>query len=325
MTLPPVFPLIPPARPGLFRRTPPAIFPAILGLLGLGLAARAGADQFGLPPGLWEAVLGATLLLWLFAVLAYGAKVARKPGVVADDLRILPGQSGLAAMAVSVHAAAAVMAPYAPGLAAGLLIAGLALHGVVAAVFVAVLRASPLEARGVTPAWHLMFAGPIVAALGGLALGWTGLAQGLLYATMPVAVVIWGISLLQIVRRIPPAPLRPLLAIHLAPASLFGTVAAGLGQTGMAVGFAVLGSVILLALVGSARWITTSGFSPLWGAFTFPLAAHAGLLLRLDESWRIAGAIVLIAVVLVAVPIAVRVMQDWSKGALAARTNAATA
>ena len=44
-------------------------------------------------------------------------------------------------------------------------------------------------------------------------------ASALLWATLPIAALIWGISLAQLIGRIPPAPLRPLLAIHLAPVS----------------------------------------------------------------------------------------------------------
>jgi tellurite resistance protein len=41
---------------------------------------------------------------------------------------------------------------------------------------------------------------------------------------IPVATGVWAFSLWQLFTRIPPAPLRPLLAIHLAPASLFAIV-----------------------------------------------------------------------------------------------------
>ena len=39
-------PEFPPRKPKLFARTPPAIFPSLLGLLGLGLAARKAAGKF---------------------------------------------------------------------------------------------------------------------------------------------------------------------------------------------------------------------------------------------------------------------------------------
>ena len=67
-------PSVPPTtRPGLFRRTPPAIFPGIFGLIGLGLAWRQGAAAFALPGAIAETILGAVALLYLFAFTAYAA------------------------------------------------------------------------------------------------------------------------------------------------------------------------------------------------------------------------------------------------------------
>ena len=103
---PPVFPLGRPSKPGLFRRTPPLIFPAILSLLALGLAWRSAVADVGLPGGPIEVVLGAVTLLWVGAMAAYAGKVLRRGGVVRDELRILPGRDGLAGLAMTVPAAA---------------------------------------------------------------------------------------------------------------------------------------------------------------------------------------------------------------------------
>jgi tellurite resistance protein len=98
-----------------------------------------------------------------------------------------------------------------------------------------------------------------------------------------------------------------------------------------AVGFAVLGGAILLSLVVTARWITQSGFSALWGAFTFPLAAYASLLLGLGQAtgsgslWAWLGLACLVAAIGVVPSIAAKVIQAWTKGTLAPKTNAATA
>ena len=104
---PPLPPPLPRPVPGLWRGTPPAVFPPVLGLLALGLAWRRAGPQ--LPAGvagLGEAVLGAATLLALFALVAYAAKVAQRPGVLVEDLRILPGRAGVTAAVVSVHALA---------------------------------------------------------------------------------------------------------------------------------------------------------------------------------------------------------------------------
>ncbi|MDP4032305.1 MAG: tellurium resistance protein [Pseudorhodobacter sp.] len=316
-------PQFPPVRPKRFSRTPPAILPPIMGLLGLGLALRRASEALALAPAVAELVLGAASMLWLFALLAYAAKVAQRPAVINEDLRILPGRAGLAVMGLSMLLVAAAVVPYAPGLARGLLMAGLALHAVVAVLVIRFFVLAPPEAREVTPVWHLSFVGFIIGGLAAVPLGLTGLAQALLWGGMSVAAVIWGISLWQLLRRFPPAPLRPLLAIHLTPASLFATVAALLGQTGLALGFAALGGLILVALLAASRWLTVSGFSPLWGAFTFPVAAFASSLfaLGLDAT----GIMVLMLALAIVPTVAFRVLKSWATGDLAVRTNATAA
>ncbi|WP_101340415.1 tellurium resistance protein [Cereibacter azotoformans] len=324
MSRPPVFPPppFPPRRPRPFQRTPPAIFPPILGLLGLGLALRRAAEVWGLAPGVGEAVLGAASGLGAFAVAAYAAKVVQRPGVVLEDLRVLPGRAGLAALVLGLLVLAAVLVPYGPGAARAVLVAGLGAQALLAGTVAALLLAGPKEGRVVTPVWHLHFVGFIIGGLTAAPVGWPGLGVGLLILCAVVAAAIWLGSLVQFVRQVPPPPLRPLLAIHLAPLALLGLVAANQGLPTVAAVCAAAGGILLAVLLASARWLLASGFSPLWGALTFPLAAYTGLVLTV---WPQAGAALLVATVLVIPPIAVRILQEWARGSLAARTNAAQA
>lgn len=318
-------PEFPPRKSALFAKTPPAIFPVVLGLLGLGLALRKASDVLDLPGGFAEAALGAVLALWAFATVAILVKIARRPAVLLQDLQVLPGRAGMAACTMSMMLAAAVLVPYAPGLASGIMYLALVLHLAFAALLVWVLWRSAAEQRLVNPSWHLSFVGFIVAAVPALALGQDGLAQVLLWLTIPVAVVIWGVSLSQLIARIPPAPLRPLLAIHLSPAALFCIVAAGLGQDAVANIFAALGAGIFLALLTHARWITEAGFSALWGSFTFPLVAFASALIGLGGWFQIVG-LGFTCLGLGVVPmIGFKIIKMWMSGALAAKTNAAEA
>lgn len=220
---------------------------------------------------------------------------------------------------------AAVLAPFSPALAVAVLWLALLVHLALALRLILVLRRAPPEARVVNPTWHLSFVGFIVGGVGAGALGMEWLATLLLVVTIPVAVAIWGLSALEFTRRTPPAPLRPLLAIHLAPASLFATVAALSGHPDTATLFAALASILLIALVVSARWLLAGGVTPMWGALTFPLAASASALIVQGGVWQMAG-IVVLAFALGAIPaIAWAVLKLWPGGQLAARTNAATA
>lgn len=328
---PPRFPApeFPPRRKALFSRTPPAIFPAVLGLLGLGLALRKAGEVLGFSGGhlggLVEAALGAVLMLWLLAVVALAGKVLRRLGTLREDMAVLPGRAGLAAASMSGMAAAAVVAPYAPRLALGLALAALLAHLALAVLLVTVLSRLPAEAQKISPALHLGFVGFIVGAVPLAQLDYLAAARGLLYLTMPVAALIWALSLWQLVRMVPPAPLRPLLAIHLAPAALLSLVAGMTGQPALAIGFAFMGGAILLALVVSGRWLTASGFSPLWSSFTFPLAAYATALLALDGGGSAVGLLVLAAALAVVPVIAWKVLKLWPGDRLASKTNAAEA
>lgn len=314
-----------PAPKGLWRRTPPAIFPPILGLLGLALGWRRGAWHFGLPQGVADLLLGAVSLLFVFALLAYAGKMLRRPAVVLEDLRILPGRAGLAAGTLSIYLFAGVLGPFAPEAARLVLLIGMAVHGAFIAALLYVFATGPAEQRRVSPVWQLSFTGWIVAAMVAQGLGLATLAVALFWVSLLSAAAIWIVSLQQFSQASVPAPLRPLLAIHLAPAALLGTVAAGFEATGLAIAFAIVTAGLLAALLVRANWLLAAGFSPLWGALTFPLAATANFWMTLGGVWHLPGAIALVAATLIVPPIAVKVMQLWTKGQLAVKTNAAIA
>jgi tellurite resistance protein len=262
--------------------------------------------------------------LWAFATLAYLGKVLRRPGVVGEDLRVLPGRSGLAAMTMGGMAAAGLIAAYSGPAALVLVGTAFAGHTVLALLLIRLLLALPPDARTVNPTLHLSFVGFIVAGPVAVALEWRAFADLLFWGMLLVALVIWGLSARQFVRVVPPAPLRPLLAVHLAPAALLATLAAVLNRTELAVLFLVGGSALAVVLVVSGRWVTSAGVTALWGAFTFPLAALATAAL-MQEGWLWPG-LALTAVALLVIPsILWWVLKRWPGGKLAAVTNAAEA
>lgn len=323
MPLPPAF------RPSnRWRDTPPMLFPPILGLFALGHAWRFAARHLGAPAGIGEMILGATTLLFLFCLTAWISKPVRRPGVIVEELRTLPGRAGLAAMIMCMSLLAATLEPFAPRLAVGVVSLAAAAHLGLAALVLRLVLSGPPEGRAITPAFHLMFAGPVLMALTLIPLGLTGVAQAVFWFTLVMATAIWTTSGLQLLKRRPPAPMRPILAVHLAPASLFASVATMLDMPAIGVTAMVLATFILLAMLGNARWLTEAGFSPFWGSFTFPIAAYAAALLKItDGSGPVAmvGAAALVAATLAVAAIAGRVLKDWARGTLAGRTNAAIA
>ena len=318
-------PEFPPRRTALFARTPPAIFPPILGLLGLAGAVRLALGRMGWDQGLADLLAGVAVALWLFATVAYLVKVARRPGVVAEDLRVLPGRSGLAAMSMGGMVTAGLVSAYSTPVSAVLLLASLAGQAVLAGVLVRLLLGLSPEARLVNPTLHLSVVGFIVAAPAALALGWGWLAEALFWAMLPVAVVIWGLSLRQFARSVPPAPLRPLLAIHLAPAALLSSVATLLAWPEFGVGFAALGLAYAVLLLAAGRWVTQAGVTPMWGAFTFPLAALSTALLLAGGIWFWPGLAFSVVGLGLIPAILWWVLKRWPGGKLAAVTNASEA
>lgn len=318
-------PEFPPRRSALFARTPPAIFPPILGFLGLALACRMALARLGLDTGPGEFLGGIAVALWGFAALAYLVKIARRPAVVVEDLRILPGRSGLATLTMGGMAAAALVSSHSVMLGAVLVIGSLIGHAVLAVLLVRLLMSLPPDARAVNPTLHLSLVGFIVAAPAALAQGWGWLAAALFWATLPVALVIWGLSLRQFARAVPPAPLRPLLAIHLAPAALLGAQAAHLAMPELSVPLAGLALVYAVVLASSGSWLVEAGMTPMWGAFTFPLAALATALMVVGGAWLWPG-ILLTGLALGLIPwVLWWVLKRWPGGKLAVVTNAAEA
>ena len=319
-------PPLTPDPPGRWRRVPPAIFPPIMGLLGLGLAWRGLGAALPAVAGLAEGFLGGVVLLYAFAAVAWASKPLRRPGVLVEELRVLPGRAGVAAGVLCLFLTAAVVVRYAPGVAGALAWAGMALLAGLGVLVARAVLTGPEEARVVTPVFHLVFVGYILAPLALIPLGQGSVAAAIFWVTLPVAALIWAESLRQIATRIPPAPLRPLLLMHLAPLSLFATVAALLGWSGLALGFALAGLVLLAVLLASARWLLEAGFTPFWGAMTFPLAALASAVLYAVPGpaglWL--GAVLVLAATGLTIPVAVRVLRAWAQGGLAAKTNAAT-
>lgn len=318
-------PQFPPVRLPAFAQTPPAIFPVLLGLLGLAAALRVGLSHLGGPLALSDLASGVVVPLWAFGIFAYLAKLARRIRVIGDDLKVLPSRGGLAAATLGGMVAAGLLVPFSSSAAKGLLGVSVVAHCVLVALTIRALIALPPEGRGIDPGWHLTFVGLIVAAPPAATLGYAGLAEALLMATLPIAAALWGASLVQLVRRIPPAPLRPMLAIHLFPASLFAIVAT-LTDHPVLAAVCTAGVVAgLLALAMGLRWVTAAGFTPIWGAFTFPLSAATTALVLQGGALASFG-LVLLAGILVVIPwITWKVLRLWPGGRLAQKTNAAQA
>lgn len=314
-----------PSGTGLLRRVPPAVFPSIMGLFGLGLAWRRVSEAYAIPPSVSEIILGAASLIYLFALLAYLAKCVRRPKVVFEELRSLPGRAGVGTMILCLYLLSITLLPYSAATAAMVLKGALGAHVFLVVLLVTQFVVGPSDQRRVTPVWHLNFVGFIIGALAATGLEMYSLAFSLFLGTAIMAAVIWSISLEQMVKEDIPPPLRPLVVIHLAPVALLGLVAAALDLQAVSMGCAGVAALFVAWYVLRIFWLTKAGFSALWGAFTFPLAATASLWLAVGGIWRLPGAAALVAASVIIPIIAYKVLRLWANGLLAINTNAATA
>ncbi|MEP5153203.1 tellurium resistance protein [Planktotalea sp.] len=312
-----------------WRRTPPALFPAVMGLMGLGLAWRfaAGAEPLSISIFVSNVILAFASVLFFFLLSCYLSKLSVRPAVIMEELVSVPGRSGVSGMSLSCMLFAAAVFPLSPIVSNIALFAGMAGHATTALLTILVMARLD-KGFVVSPVWHLTFVGVIVASLSAIPLGYFGLATFLLGITIFMAVLVYGVSLLQLSKAEMPAPLRPLLVVHLAPLSLFTGISAQLGYNFMALFFGTLAIGVAAVIVSRIRYIAVAGFSPLWGAFTFPVAAFTVALFSLSDTVPLFAWIALIplAVATLTTPlIVVRVLIMWSTGALAAKTGAAIA
>ena len=312
-----------------WRRTPPALFPSMMGLFGLGLAWRAASEYapFALTPWFSDIILGIACILELFVVSSYLSKTSYRPAVVLNDMATVPGRAGVSALSLSVFLFAATLAPISPTIASTALFLALPIHCITTLFALIIMLRTP-DGLIVSPAWHLSFVGFIVACLAAVPLGYIGLARTILLLTVLSSVVIYAVSLLQMSKSDTPLPLRPMLAIHLAPVSLFTIVCSLLGYSFLTLLFATLAIGVAGLLLSSVRYLTGAGFSPLWGAFTFPIAALSVALFTLSAQVAAFAWLALLPLLLISclTPfVVIRVLVMWATGALAAKTGAATA
>ena len=215
--------------------------------------------------------------------------------------------------------------PYAHGLGIALILASVLAHAAMLVVLGISLRALPAQARGVNPGLHLALVGWIVAGPSLAQVGYVALASVIFWASLVAASAMWVWSAWDMVRHSPHAPLRPMLAIHMGPAGLLSITAVALGWPGLASLLAALCVVMAAALLVALPWIIEAGFSPAWGAFTFPLISLAAALLHQGGLAANAGLVVTAMAMVSNTVIAWKVLKLWPGGRLAQKTGAAEA
>lgn len=308
-----------------WARPSPAILPVCLGLVGTGLVWRDAVDVLGAPEGIAGLWLGAALAVLAVCLGLYVRRVSIRPEALLHDLRMPAGRGAVSAGSMALMLAGAALAPVWVAAAMVAWGAGVILHVFLAVVLLRELALMPPDGRPVTATLLVPFAGQIVAPLGGVALGFEGVAAALFWLGMAVWLALTPFILRRLWRAAsPPPPVRPGTAILLVPPAI-GCVALDRLEPGnlLSVGLFAVACVVLLGLLLRVRWLAGHGWSAGWDAFTYPLAAFAGACLAMVPHWPAiwvldAAAVAVTAASLLTLYVAIRTAQGWLAGRIVA-------
>lgn len=271
-----------------------------LGLGGLGLAWR----EAGTGP-VSEAVLALMVLAWVVILGAHLLRLSRHPAAALADWRN-PMRCGFAgAASIGMMLSAAALTPYLPGLARGLLLLAITLHlGIGLALLARVLRGEGSPGMLVPPLM-IPLVGNVLAPIFCVPLGLPMLGWMLFGVGMLLWLALQPLLLGRLFEAPLPPPMRPSLAILLAPSAvgalaiqaLGGPLPAFLALYGLA---AFTFALLLLVL----RHMLGAGFTLGYWGFTFPLAAFTAATLKLAPGWIGAGMLGLATLVIGAIALA---------------------
>lgn len=318
-----------PSKTSLWRSTPPAIFPVALGFLGLGMILRKSAAILPVPTLIGDLVMGVSTAFFGFFLLSYLAKFLARPGALLEDMKSPPGRAGISAIGMALMLLSAML------LNLGWAVpwiwwAGVVVQTAVMGLVLVLMSRDAPSARGFNPFQYLTFVGLIVAPIGGVSLGYAQLSFWLAMVSL-VGFVIISIGYgAKLVRVRPVQPLRPSLVIVLSPLSLFALMYLQMHMQPLGQVFFWASWIAAIVFIVLTPWLTRGGFTPIWGAFTFPVAAFTSLqitavILGMGQV-ALAGAVLGLVV---ATPLILYVVykssKAWSRGDLAKKTGASVA
>lgn len=257
------------------------MYGAVMGLAGLGLAARAAAPvlpgTFRAPAYFTEPWVAAGLLALAILLPLYAWKLVRHPAAVREDFTnpLLLGFCG--AFPVGMALVAGGLAPYAPHFAGVLWWAAFVL--LLAFQVWALTRwfGGGIDLAHMNAGWLIIMVGGIVMPGPGIALGYVEASRFIFGVSASAAPILMALLFYRaIVGPALPAPLRPSWFILLVPPCLI--YANGIALYPSATFLELLfyfALVLAAALLVLSRGLLGWSFGPPWWAFTFPLDALA--------------------------------------------------
>ena len=289
------------------RNLPIGLFGAVMGLVGLGLSARATATVL---PGLLRAPAYFTelwvalgTLLFIILIVMYCIKVVRYPGLVKAEFWNPVTLGFCGALPVGMSLVAGGIAPYQPATGNVLWWASFVL--LLAFQMFTFYRwlSGGMELAQLNAGWLIVMVGGIVLPGPALALGLAEAARFTFGVSATVAPILMALLLYRAAFGPPlPEPLRPSWFILLVPPSLVYANGVALYQGAFFLeNLYFFGLVLGVALLAYARGFARWSFAASWWAFTFPLDALAYAAARYAQDhpeplWRgLAGATLALA------------------------------
>ena len=314
--------------PEFWLRTPPVLFPCLLGFIGLGLAWRRAAEVWPVSPWIGEGILLVSCLLFMVTGTSYHMKLSLRPSVIFEDLKLGPARGAVSAGSMCLMLYATALTPYLYELAQLCWWLAVLQHAGYMICVTLALAKSDAQLSELNPTLILPFVGYIVASIGGPDLGYATLSGFFLMATMPGCIFIIIKSLLNLKKYGVNKTLRPSYFIILAPLSIYGIGSFNIWPTESYTVFWYLALTCGLCMTPFLGWFSKGGWSPAWGAFTFPLSTFAGVMLTgVQSNFGLvaqAGSILSLALASLVIPYVVwKTYRHWMAGKLAQATGAA--
>lgn len=259
------------------QRTPAAMLPICLGMIGLGMLWRASALHLAAPGWVGEAMLSAAILFFAIIGGLYARTVIAYPTRLGRDLRRPAGRGAVPAGSEAVIMTGAAIAPTAPAMALTVWGAGVFLHLHLAVSLAREFRTMTGAEREPTAYLVIPLTGLIVAPIGGVQLDLWLISAVVFW----VSLLIYGALLPAVLLRLAAKPtegrLRPGVFALIAPPA-GGAISAELLYPGgpLTPWLFALSLTLLAGCLLRLRWMTETGFAGTWSSFTFPATALAG-------------------------------------------------
>jgi tellurite resistance protein len=289
------------------RNLPVGLFGAVMGIVGLGLTARATATvlpgYLRAPAYFTELWVALGTLLFIVLIVAYSLKVVRYADAVKAEFGNPVTLGFCGALPVGMSLVAGGIAPYLPGTGQALWWASFVL--LLAFQMFTLYRwlSGGIELAQLNAGWLIVMVGGIVLPGPAFTLGLAEAARFTFGVSATVAPILMALLLYRAAfGPALPEPLRPSWFILLVPPSLVYANGVALYQGAFFLeNLYFFGLVLGVALLAYARGFARWGFAASWWAFTFPLDALAYAAARYAQDhpeplWRgLAGATLLAA------------------------------